>query len=168
MLSTLRRGVFAISENTEGLERKALDQVPVYEIHGNMNTMRCHGECTSGTFPTRTLTNEMETIPICPVCGNLARPNIQLNDEDYDAGRYQGESAFFAAEEADCLIILGSTLNKSLSAGIVKSAARRGALIIEIGSYCQLEYGNVLKINQNSTEVFPMLVDITEQVLCTN
>ena len=95
----------------------------------------CHANCTYEIFPLPDPA-DLDTCLTCPVCGNLARPDIQVNDEEYDEIKYNRVDAYFAAEAADCVIILGSSLYKSLSAGIVKSAARRGALIIEIGSYC--------------------------------
>ena len=166
-LTSIGRNVFVVTQNAEGLERKALENTDaeIYEIHGNLNQMRCCAGCTQDLYPTPEAVDQLDFIPLCYTCGGLARPNILLNDECYDEELYKAETAFRATESADCIIILGSSLEQSLPSTIVKAAAKRGALVVEIGETCLLEYGNTLQVKEKPIEAFPMLAEVLGQVL---
>ena len=91
------------------------------------------------------------------------RPHALLNDEEADVDRYCAAQAHEAAAQADCLIILGSSLSHQIIAEIVKSASKSYKMIIEIGESTQLEYGRVIKVKEHVEEAFPLMVEIMEQ-----
>lgn len=70
---------------------------------------------------------------------------------------FKSRSARDRAEESDCLIVIGSQLKISLPMIMVKDAAKRGALIIEINTEPVIEYGNVHQFTGRSSEILSQL-----------
>merc|ERR1719487_395737 len=65
---------------------------------------------------------QQDPIPRCPHCGTRCRPEVLWFDE----------SSVAAAEAADCLLVVGTTLTTGLPNRVVKDAQRRGIPILNI------------------------------------
>lgn len=93
-----------VTQNIDGLHTKAGNKV-VYEIHGTVLENYCT-HCGK-QFDLDYIMN-MPGVPKCDVCGNLVRPNVVLYEEPLDEQVWN--KAARAISEADCLIIVGTSL----------------------------------------------------------
>merc|ERR1719504_312797 len=75
---------------------------------------------------------QQDPIPRCPHCGTRCRPEVLWFDESYNELHYRDESALTAAEAADCLLVVGTTLTTGLPTRVVNSAQRRGIPVLNI------------------------------------
>ena len=79
-------GAFVLTSNVDGqFEKAGFDPSKIWEFHGSIHRLQCTS-CSSGVFPADKfapvvavevcrLTN---TVPLCPSCGAVARPNILM------------------------------------------------------------------------------------------
>ena len=115
MAAVLNDRFLLITQNVDGLHLRAGNAPErTYEIHGNINRMRCSKECVSEVFampekaPAKEkhepLNEEERAMLVCPRCGQLARPHVLWFDECYDEAHYRFNSSIQAAQEADFLI----------------------------------------------------------------
>ena len=93
-----------VTQNIDGLHIKAGNKV-VYEIHGTVLENYCT-HCGK-QFSLDYIMN-MPGVPKCDVCGNLVRPNVVLYEEPLDEQVWN--KAAKAISEADCLIVVGTSL----------------------------------------------------------
>jgi NAD-dependent deacetylase len=70
------------------------------------------------------------SVPRCPACGALLRPDVVWFGEPLDPGML--EDAFLAAETCDALICIGTSLEVEPAASLPWRALNRGALVIEV------------------------------------
>lgn len=114
-----------VTQNVDGLHVRA-GQTPwvTYEIHGNIDRMRCFGECTNETFPvpdhfdhfSKGAEVALEDRPLlrCPKCQGLSRPHILWFDECYDEEHFRFASSRKAAQQCDALVTIGTSGNTNL------------------------------------------------------
>ena len=159
------RSVSVITQNIDDYDRQVLGpDADVYEVHGNLSYMRCMTNCCDVLFPAPDTTEPLSTIPMCPACEGLARPHILLFDENYEEKWYKSDTAAQAAEEADCLLVLGTQLKTGLANRAVRRACRKpGTLVIEVNVEPVIEYGQVLVLCGAVGDVVPPLVGMTVQ-----
>ncbi len=132
-----------LTQNVDGLHLRAGNTLEAtYQVHGNLNCMRCFGECNSGVYPVP------ETIPKigrgedlseadwallqCPNCGSMSRPHVLLWDEYYDEQFYRFESSLRDAARTSLLIVVGTTGSTNLPNRVVASVLNRGGAVIDI------------------------------------
>jgi NAD-dependent deacetylase len=132
-----------ITQNVDGLHVRA-GSTPerTFEIHGNINRMRCAKECCREIFPmpeelafkekNEPLTDDDRALLVCPRCGGLSRPHVLWFDECYDEEYFRFSSSIQAAGEADLLISVGTSGATNLPMQVGGIAARRGAVIIDV------------------------------------
>ncbi|CAG9320416.1 unnamed protein product [Blepharisma stoltei] len=155
------RKVTIITQNIDGFDREILGpEADLCEIHGNLHYMRCMFECCTEIFPGPPVDEMVETIPMCPVCQALARPNVLLYGEEYNEEQYKSQTALRAVEECDCLIVMGTQLHCGLPNKAVKDTAKANKLIVEINIEPVIEYGNVLVLPETCGAVFPPIAGI--------
>ena len=94
----------------------------VYEIHGNLDYMRCRNECTTDVYPSNLPLPNLNEVPTCPKCGALCRPHILCFDEAYTEDYHRAMTATRMFESIDVLIVLGTQLQTNLPARLVKDA----------------------------------------------
>ena len=94
-----------ITQNIDGLHQKA-GSSNVQEIHGSLLRSYCVS-CRQEYGPDFIFESE-ETIPRCPSCGKVVRPDVTLYGETLPARAY--EVAVALVRYADCLIIGGTSL----------------------------------------------------------
>ena len=117
--STHRSG-FVITQNVDGFDRASSLGGELFEIHGNLDYMRCSEECSEDLFPSGLGDSpELVQVPTCPRCGAICRPHVLLFDEAYTEIHYHVMAAQTMLESADVLVILGT----QLSTGVPKRLA---------------------------------------------
>ena len=151
-----------VTQNIDGLHSRAgTSDEKLVEIHGTNLAVECQ-ECGERTPPERHFAFFRKTgkAPICATCGGFLKPATisfgqGLRQEDL---RRAGE----AAEIADMVVALGSTLSVHPAASFPLLAARRGIpyVIINRGATDQDGAASVtLRLEGDVSEIFPPAVE---------
>lgn len=109
------KNVSVVTQNIDGLHQKAGSSV-VYELHGTTlrnYCIRCYSQ-----YKTSELELDEQGIPRCPKDGAIVRPDIVLYEEGLDQSTIQ--NAVNAIQEADMLIIAGTSLAVYPAAGLIR------------------------------------------------
>ena len=149
-----------ITQNIDGLHQLAGNH-NVIELHGNVHRTRC-------TFPGCTLEPYLEenlhtdSIPFCPLCGDLLRPDIVLFGESLSAlADWKSKRSL---RECDLFLAIGTSGVVFPAANFVRSAAYVGARTIIVNlepinppnPYFQEEYLG------RAEEILPQLLGNTQ------
>jgi NAD-dependent deacetylase len=132
-----------LTQNVDGIHLRAGNsEGRTYQIHGNIETVRCGASCSRATFP---LPGEVEVKrrdePLaeadsralqCQRCGAWVRPHVLWFDECYDEEHFRFESSLAAASRADVLLVVGTSGATNLPMQVGMTAASRGALIVDV------------------------------------
>jgi NAD-dependent deacetylase len=132
-----------ITQNVDGLHLRAGHSLArTYQIHGNIDYMRCAASCTTECWPipedfgdverATALTAAQKDALRCPRCEGGARPHVLWFDESYDEPLFRFESSLRAAAQAALIVSVGTSATTSLPWHIVEIGARAGAGIIDI------------------------------------
>lgn len=151
-----------------------------YEIHGNLETVRCSRECTKAIYPfpadivIESVEQEITSAQLnqlkCPNCGSMLRPNILWFDELYNERLYKLDSSLKAAKNTGLLFIIGTSGATNLPNQLVAQTLHYGGSIVDInieeGHFALLarEKKNGYVIRGTSSEVLPQLVSQVRQV----
>jgi len=133
-----------VTQNVDGLHLRAgntLDRT--YQIHGNIDFMRCVRECLDAPVPVpdaidvfwergRPLTGPERDALRCPSCGSPARPHVLWFDESYDEENFRFQSSLEGAERASLVIVVGTTGATSLPMHIGNLAAAQDTPMLVI------------------------------------
>ncbi len=115
-----------ITQNIDGLHQRAGTKA-VYDIHGNINRMRCIGceELFDLAF---------DAIPhsptMCEKCGQKLRPDVVLFGEALPNGVFEIGSE--AAERSEIFFVIGTTALVYPAAMLPEIARQNGSLLVEI------------------------------------
>ncbi len=131
------------TQNVDGLHIRAGNSLArTYQIHGNVDYMRCAEECTPAMYPVpegvqdwpkdRALTEDDVAALTCPKCGASSRPHVLWFDECYDEEHYRFESSLRAAAQAAVLLVVGTAGATNLPNQMVGLAARCGAAVVDV------------------------------------
>jgi NAD-dependent deacetylase len=119
-----------ITQNVDGLHLRAGNtQQRCYEIHGNIDYMRCSRDCSSALYPIET---DVVADLLCPLCGTRARPHVLWFDECYDETLFRFESSLRAASQCELIVTIGTSASTNLPVQAVALAQRSGAVHIDI------------------------------------
>lgn len=134
--SALGDRLLLITQNVDGLHRRAgSPEATTYEIHGNLDYMRCLRGCR-GVLAIPELDAvppaALETALACPACRAPCRPHVLWFDEFYDEEHYRFDSSLEAAARASLLIVIGTTGTTNLPLQICDRALRRGTPLVVI------------------------------------
>ncbi len=132
-----------VTQNVDGLHHRAGQSlVRTYEVHGNIDFMRCANACSPARTPLPADTPLLEKdTPIddaalaslrCPACDAPARPHVLWFDECYDEELYRFQSSLEAAARATALISVGTSGATNLPSQMVALAAQRRIPIVDI------------------------------------
>jgi NAD-dependent deacetylase len=132
-----------VTQNVDGLHlRVGHTRERLYQIHGNIDFMRCARRCTDTLHPMPeaiapmgrddALLDEEYALLRCPDCGQLSRPHVLWFDEYYDEALFRAESALDAASEASLLVVVGTSGATNLPMQIGMLCARRGIPIVDV------------------------------------
>jgi NAD-dependent deacetylase len=145
-----------VTQNVDGLHLRAGNgRARTYEIHGNVDFMRCAGGHDRELLPMPAdlppvdekapLADEVRARLICPRCGERTRPHVLWFDEYYDEELYRFESSLRAAAGCAVLITAGTSGATNLPNQMVMAALRAGALLIDVnpdeGPFAQVAAG---------------------------
>ena len=103
-----------VTQNIDGLHQKAGSR-RVWELHGSIHRnicLNCHAVCDASTIAA------CEGIPHCSECGGIIKPDVVLYGEMLDDSVLRG--AITAIEEAEVLIVAGTSLTVYPAAGLVR------------------------------------------------
>lgn len=126
-----------VTQNVDGLHLRAGNTLArTYQIHGNIDYMRCTPGCTDALFPlpdsidanwpkTRKVEAAERSALVCPDCGALARPHVLWFDESYNEVHFKLDSSIAAAEAASLLIVVGTSGATTLPNHVVQIAVNR-------------------------------------------
>lgn len=97
----LPHGAFVFTSNVDGQFQKAgFSDNQVYECHGSIHYMQCTEGCTGRIWSDSSFKPDVDAehcrlinpLPRCPMCGGVARPNIQMFwDDNWLAHRGRGK-----------------------------------------------------------------------------
>ncbi|MBF0200736.1 MAG: RNA polymerase subunit sigma [Desulfamplus sp.] len=132
-----------ITQNVDGLHiRAGNSQKKTYQIHGNIDYMRCDKFCSMTIYPIPDdiplisrgddLSGKDWQLLSCPGCGCPTRPHVLLWDESYNEEYYRFHSALKVAEETDLLFIVGTTGATNLPNQIVTQVLYQGGTVIDL------------------------------------
>ena len=102
-----------VTQNIDGLHQKAGSKC-VYELHGSV--LRNHCMKCGKFFPVRYIVSK-DGIPYCDRCGGIIKPDVVLYEEGLDSAIIEGSVS--AIEDADTLIIAGTSLVVYPAAGLI-------------------------------------------------
>jgi len=107
------------------------------QIHGNINFTRCIRPCSDTLLPLPEVDPDTDPEMLhwhltCPGCGDWLRPHVLWFDEFYDEEWYRSETALRRAQEADILIVAGTSGATNLPNRIVLTAVEKRIPIIDI------------------------------------
>ena len=107
-----------VTQNIDGLHQKAGSR-KVHELHGSILRNNCM-DCGAAYDLDDTLdpAHCRGSIPICPQCGGIIKPDVVLYEEALDEDCMLG--AIRAIEAADTLIIGGTSLAVYPAAGLIR------------------------------------------------
>jgi NAD-dependent deacetylase len=131
-----------ITQNVDGLHLRAGSSPErTYQIHGNIDFMRCATECGAPISPLpglspkpkgEGLTDEERAALRCPACGGLGRPHVLWFDEYYDEEHFRFHSSLRAAVGATVLLVVGTSGATNLPMQVGQAALEAGATIVDI------------------------------------
>ncbi|SDB89831.1 SIR2 family NAD-dependent protein deacylase [Williamwhitmania taraxaci] len=143
-----------ITQNIDNLHQEA-GSSRIFEFHGNSHTLvctRCHAHYRIGEISLEVLP------PLCTKCGALLKPNFVFFEEGIPEQAYAGSVE--ASENAQVMVVVGTTGEVYPAATMVSIAKQHGAKIIEINlesSAFTHRYTDIF-IGGKAGEVLPQLV----------
>jgi len=121
-----------ITQNIDNLHQTAgVPDEKVFELHGNLKWAVCLG--CGQRYPFEQIKSKLaegQEVPKCQVCAGILKPNIVFFGEMLPEGVF--EAAVQRAENADLLMVIGSTLIVYPAAEIPARAHRSGAKLVII------------------------------------
>jgi NAD-dependent deacetylase len=151
-----------ITQNIDALLQRA-GASNVLEVHGSIKQMsctRCFEQYDSQLFLEDYLHNG--TIPICPLCGGVLKPDLILMGEQLPVKIWL--KAQEASRECDLMIVAGSSLEVLPVASLPMRALENGAHLILINfSQTYLDERADVVLHENVAEVLPSIVEMVEE-----
>jgi NAD-dependent deacetylase len=149
-----------ITQNIDVLHQKAGSK-KVIELHGSLSTLsctRCFQKVGSSNFITEFA--ETGSLPHCPSCGALLKPDVILFGEQLPQSAWQ--EAQKEARQCDLMIVAGSSLEVLPVAGLPMQALDRGShLIIINNSPTYLNVRADLTILEDVARTLPAIAERT-------
>lgn len=144
------KNVTVVTQNIDGLHTMAGSK-NVIELHGTIHSnhcMKCHKKYTL-----QEILNKKEKVPHCS-CGGIIKPDVVLYEESLDEDNII--NAVKAIEEADTLIILGTSLSVYPAAGFIQYFRGRNLILINKSQTPADEYADIV-IHDDINETFSRL-----------
>ncbi len=170
-----------ITQNVDGLHLRAGNRLEnTFQIHGNLNYMRCAVECCDKVYPLpdeipfiereENLENKYWDLLVCPHCESITRPHVLLWDETYNEPYYRYESAMRSASTTDLLIIVGTTGAANLPNQIAHLVYRQQGYIwdinIERNHFSDIaERSNGFFIQAESGSALPKIMEVLKSFI---
>jgi len=155
------RLVGLITQNIDQLHQKAGSQ-RVVEVHGNVRRatcIACYREVEAAPYLDRFLRDG--TIPRCPACGGVLKPNVILFGEQLPFEPF--EQARLWCATADVLLVAGSSLEVTPVSRLPQLALQGGARLIIVNR--EPTYLDPLAEAVFREDLVQVLPDLAEEVL---
>jgi len=152
-----------VTQNVDGLHLRAGNtRERTFEIHGNIDYMRCATSCTAELhrMPSGievrdcdgTLSDAIFEQLRCPRCQGLARPHVLWFDEYYDDIYFYWSQSVALANECDVCIAIGTSGATNLPSRIGEIVVNRGVPLIDVnpidgpfGEFAERSGGHVVR-----------------------
>ena len=132
-----------VTQNVDNLHLSAGQRLAnTYQIHGNIEYVRCANGCRREIFPMPTaiapktrnqhITATEWSMLRCKHCDGLLRPHVLWFDETYNEDYYCLQSTLAAARETALLIIVGTSGATNLPLQVFAEVVRHGGVILDI------------------------------------
>ncbi|MFM1549327.1 MAG: SIR2 family NAD-dependent protein deacylase [Lentisphaeria bacterium] len=132
-----------ITQNVDNLHIRAdSSDARTLQIHGNLFCMRCIDGCVRTVYPlpeqllgkkrNEALSPSERSLLKCQDCGGTTRPHVLWFDEYYNEEWYRCDSAMQAADEAQLLIVAGTSGATSLPMQVAQRVFENDHAIIDI------------------------------------
>ena len=123
-----------ITQNTDGLHQLAGSNPElVIELHGNSRTWRCEScRATGPMIDMVRLVRAGALDPRCPYDGGIVRATTILFEEPLDPAVI--DEAVASVDDAEALLVIGTSLSVHPAAGLVPYAHRRGVQIVIVNA----------------------------------
>ncbi len=118
-----------VTQNVDGLHQAAGSR-RVIELHGNLREAACVDCDWVGPIAAVVDALDHGRFPRCEVCAGPLKPNVVLFEELLPEGAYRAAEA--ECEQADVLLVVGSSLQVTPAAWLPEVAHRHGAAVIII------------------------------------
>lgn len=115
-----------VTQNIDGLHQKAGSRT-VWELHGSVernHCVRCGRRYTLAAIP------DDPVVPVCVDCGGMVRPDVVLYGESLDTDVV--DASVRAIEQADLMIVGGTSLNVYPAAGLLHYYRERQLVLINL------------------------------------
>jgi len=145
-----------LTQNIDMLQQKA-GTVHVVELHGTLKTFSCT-QCFQQVESAPYLKPFMEqgTLPCCPRCGALLKPDVILFGEQLPQRAWS--EAQRESRTCDLMLVAGSSLEVMPVAGLPMQALDRGAhLVIINNSPTYLNVRADVTIQENVSDIIPAI-----------
>ncbi len=134
-----------ITQNIDNLHiRAGSSEARTLQIHGNLFRMRCLDGCAETVYAlpqqllgrgrNEALSPDERNLLRCQDCGGTARPHVLWFDEYYNEEWYRCDTAMQAADEAQLLIVAGTSGATSLPMQVAQRVSGNDRPIIDINS----------------------------------
>ncbi len=143
-------GYFVMTSNVDGhFQRAGFDPERLYECHGSIHTLQCHGGCPD-TWPADAVELDIDPhtfrarspLPCCPQCGALARPNLLMfYDGDWLSAPYEDQFRRFR-----------TWLREVKDRRVVAIELGAGTAIPTVRQTCEYAAWRLIRINPHETE----------------
>ncbi len=165
-----------ITQNVDNLHiRAGSSDARTLQIHGNLFRMRCMGGCVEAVYPlpqqllgkkrNEALSPAERNLLKCRDCSGAVRPHVLWFDEYYNEEWYRCDSAMKAADEAQLLIVAGTSGATSLPMQVAQRVLGNDNAIIDVNiapnpfsDLAQRSKGGAF-IQSASATVLPALVE---------
>ncbi len=152
-----------VTQNIDGLHCHAGSKV-VYEIHGHLREATCIS-CYVHVETSELIAEFLRTgsLPLCPDCGGLLKPNIVLYGEQLPSNIIR--DAVETINQADLILVVGSSLEVTPAASLPIPALNRGAKLIIINhDPTYLDERACVILNEDVAAILPKIVDQVVQM----
>ena len=150
--------VTVVTQNVDDLHERA-GSTPVHHLHGSLFEFRCARCGVAYTEPLPTMPEpaiEVEP-PVCGRCGGLIRPDIVWFGEALPEGPWQ--RAVEATQDADVMVVVGTSAIVYPAAGLPELALARGAIVIEVNPEpTPLSASATICIRESASQALPGLL----------
>lgn len=147
------KNVTIVTQNIDGLHQLE-GSLKVYELHGSIHRNYC---LKCGKFFDANYVYDFKGVPYCDKCGGIIKPDVVLYEEPLDEEVIYG--AIKAIENADLLIVGGTSLNVYPAAGFIRYY--HGVKLVNI-NLDDNHLTNCLNIKAPIAEVFKKITEDTK------
>ena len=154
-------GFTTVTQNVDDLHERA-GSADVVHLHGRLTAYRCL-EC--GTPVQLDLAQRLAAEPpVCAACAGLIRPGVVWFGELLDANLW--EQAYAACQQADVMLVVGTSGLVWPAAELPLLARRAGAHVVEVNPEdTELTGWADTCVRGRSGEILPLLADQVERIV---